>query len=90
MRIVVDTNVLIPGIFFSGTLSVLVDACFIGDPELVAEAVCADPDDDKFTACAISGGAKVIASDDEHLHAVSGYAGIEVLDPREVVDRYRI
>ena len=85
MRIVVDTNVLI-----SGTPSVLVDACFIGDLKLVVKAVCADPDDDKFIARAISGGAKVIASDDEHLHAVSGYAGIEVLRPREVVDRYRI
>ena len=35
MRIVVDTNVLISGTFFSGTPSVLVDACFTGDLELV-------------------------------------------------------
>ena len=134
MRIVVDTNVLISGIFFSGTPSVLVDACFAGDLELVVsreilteytrvgedfsgkkpnvdfarfmellvgsalfveaplldEAMCADPDDDKFIACAISGGAKVIASGDKHLRAVSGYAGIEVLSPREVVDRFLV
>ena len=132
MRIVVATNILISGLFFSGAPSVLVDACFAGDLELVVspeilaeytrvgeefsgkkpsvdfvrfmellvdaalrveappleEAVCTDPDDDKFIACAVAGGAKVIASGDKHLQAVSGYAGIEVLRPRVVVDQY--
>jgi putative PIN family toxin of toxin-antitoxin system len=131
VRIVVDTNVLISGIFFSGTPSVLVDACFTGEFELVVspdvlaeytrvgeeftgkkpnvdfarfmellvdsallveapaldEGVCADPDDDKFIACAMSGGTKIITSGDKHLLAVSGYAGIEILRPRQVLEK---
>jgi putative PIN family toxin of toxin-antitoxin system len=50
--------------------------------------VCKDPDDDKFLAAALSGGAKVIASGDKALLAVSGYGGIEVLRPRDFYDRY--
>jgi predicted nucleic acid-binding protein len=47
-----------------------------------------DPDDDKFFACALSSGSRVIISGDKHLLKASGYQGIEVLKPREFVDRY--
>jgi putative PIN family toxin of toxin-antitoxin system len=50
--------------------------------------ICKDPDDDKFLAAALSGGAKVITSGDKALLAVSGYRAIEVLRPRDFVDRY--
>lgn len=50
--------------------------------------VCADPDDDKFLACALASGARIIVSGDKHLVDVSGYRGIEVLRPRAFVDRY--
>ena len=39
------------------------------------EPVCDDPDDDKFLACALASGAKVIVSGDKHLLKVSGYHG---------------
>ena len=52
------------------------------------EAVCDDPDDDKFFACAIAGGADVIISGDKHLLKMSGYQGIEVFRPRQFVDNY--
>lgn len=50
------------------------------------EAVCDDPDDDKFFACAIAGGADLIISGDKHLLKMSGYQGIKVVRPRQFVD----
>ena len=52
------------------------------------EPVCADPDDDKFIACALASGAKLIVSGDKHLLDVDGYGDIEVLKPRAFVDRH--
>lgn len=52
------------------------------------EPVCTDPDDDKFLACAVASGARVIVSGDKHLLRVSGYGGIEVLRPRAFVEHY--
>jgi len=53
------------------------------------QPLCDDPDDDKFFACALSARCKTIISGDKHLLKVSGFRGIEVLKPREFVDRYR-
>ena len=50
--------------------------------------VCEDPDGDKFFACALASGSRIIISGDKHLLKVTGYQGIEVLKPREFVDRY--
>lgn len=52
------------------------------------EPVCEDPDDDKFFACALASGSRIIISGDKHLLKVSGYQEIEVLKPREFLDRY--
>jgi predicted nucleic acid-binding protein len=52
------------------------------------EPVCSDPDDDKFLACAIAGGSKIIVSGDKHLLKISGFQGIEILKPQELVNRY--
>jgi len=54
----------------------------------LAEPVCADPDDDKFVACALASDAKIICSGDKHLLNVNGYQGIEVLKPRPFANRY--
>ena len=50
--------------------------------------VCADPDDDKFLACAIAGKAGAIICGDKHLLKASGYHDIEVMKPRRFVDRF--
>jgi putative PIN family toxin of toxin-antitoxin system len=55
---------------------------------LLPEAVCDDPDDDKFLACALASESKVIVSGDKHLLKVSGYQFIEVLKPRDFVNKY--
>ncbi len=57
-------------------------------PVKLEESVCEDPDDDKFFACTLASGSRVIISGDKHLLRVSGYEGIEVLKPREFVDRF--
>ncbi|ALC15542.1 hypothetical protein DSOUD_0754 [Desulfuromonas soudanensis] len=132
MRIVLDTNVFISGIFFSGPphrilqgwrdgrvhlvlspeifeeyqrvaevlhkqfpavdLSAILDLVLVEaemcQVEPLSEAVCADPDDDKFIACALSSGSKLIVSGDKHLLDVAGYRGIEILKPRPFVDKH--
>lgn len=131
MRTVLDTNVLVSGIFFSGPpyqiigawrrgeLSIVLSETIYDEHQRVAnelssqfpdidvdpflalvvahgemvnapdlkEQVCADPDDDKFLACAISGKCKFIVSGDKELLKVDGYRGINVLKPREFVDK---
>ena len=132
MKVILDTNVLVSGIFFSGVPSEILTAWRDGKMELIvspeileeyrrvgeemenrfpgvevapflellafeatmvaakplAEAVCTDPDDDKFLACAIASKAKVICSGDKALLKTTGYRGIEVLTPRLFADRF--
>lgn len=46
-----------------------------------------DPDDDKFIECAVALRCRFIVSGDKHLKAVGRYMGIEILSPREFVER---
>lgn len=131
MRIVLDTNVLVSGIFFGGVPGQILEAWrdrqiqlvlspqileeyyrvgrelaekYVGvdlnpflellavhadvveAPELT-EKVCADPDDDKFLACALASGAEAIVSGDRHLLDRSGWRGIRVVTPRQFFDK---
>ena len=63
---------------------------YIYEPILLNESICEDPDDDKFFACAIACGGKVIVSGDKHLLKVSGYKDIEVYKPRDFVDKFLV
>jgi len=49
------------------------------------EKVCSDPDDDKFLACAIASGTRIICSGDKALLKVSGYKGLTVLNLKDFV-----
>ena len=64
-----------------------VHAIVVNAPPLAA-GVCEDPDDDKFLAAALAGEAPVVVSGDKHLLRVSGWQAIEVLRPRQFVDRH--
>lgn len=132
LKIVMDTNVFVSGVFFSGPPYEILKAWQEGEFELVVsqeilneyrrvgeilsaerpkvdlnpilafviehakvyqpieldQPICEDPDDDKFFACALASGSKIIISGDKHLLKVSGYEGIEVLKPRDFVERY--
>ncbi len=130
MRVVLDTNVLVSGIFFKGPpfeilnawrdghvqlavtpeivreyeavlarlqaqyptvvatdvlVLVLAHADFVTAPPL-PEPVCADPDDDKFIACAVAADARFIISGDQHLLSIAEYEGVLIVRPRAFLD----
>ena len=130
MRVVVDTNVLVSGVFFGGVPSRVLEAWRDGlielvvspeileeyrrvgeelarrfpgvslapflallathavmvEPQELPERVATDPDDDKFFACALAAHCRLIVSGDRHLLAASGYRGVKVIRPRELLD----
>lgn len=134
MKVVIDTNVFISGVFFSGSpyqvlqawrdgkiqlvispeimteyrrvgeilsherpgvdLSKILDYVFQNavffEAPVLSEPVCTDPDDDKFFACALASGSKLIVSGDKHLLKASGYHEIEVLKPNEFIEKFSI
>jgi uncharacterized protein len=132
VRVVLDTNVFISGVFFTGppykilqawrdgTLQIVfsleileeyqrvgaalaelypgvdldpildlltVEAQMIAAPEL-PEPACQHPDDDKFLACALASHTRILISGDKHLLKMNGYQGIEVVRPREFLNRH--
>ena len=132
MKVVLDTNVFVSGIFWSGPPYEILTAWRDGELELVLSLkileeyvriavelsrefltvdlfpfigllttrgnicipkrlprqICRDPSDDQFLECALGGNTRCIVSGDRQLLAVSGYKGIEILKPREFVNRY--
>lgn len=50
--------------------------------------VCDDPDDDKFIACALASGTRIIVTGDKSLLRVSDYRGIKILTARSFIDQY--
>jgi len=120
VRIVLDTNVFISGIFFSGPphrilqgwregriqlvltpeileeyrrvaevlhekfpavelgrlLELVVVEAEMCQAEPLTEAVSADPDDDKFIACSLSSGSKLIVSGDKHFWMSMAIGGL--------------
>lgn len=132
MKVVLDTNVFISGVFFSGPPHQILNAWRDGIIKLVisqdilseyrrvgeafsdefpsidlrpildlvtieaelsvaedlSEPLCSDPDDDKFLACAIASGSRIIISGDKHLLKVSGYQDIEIMKPREFINKH--
>lgn len=68
----------------------LVVAADMHHAEPLAEAVCIDPDDDKFLACALASYAYLIVSGDKHLLQVAGYREIEILKPRAFIEKYMV
>jgi putative PIN family toxin of toxin-antitoxin system len=132
VKVVLDTNVFVSGVFFSGPPFQILQAWRDGKIQLVIspeildeyrrvreilveehpaidlepmlvygihkavafsapplpERVCDDPDDDKFLACALASGRYLVVSGDRHLLKVSGYQNIEVLKPRDFLDKH--
>lgn len=52
----------------------------------VAAVIEADPDDDKFLACAVAAEADYIVSGDRHLKTLKSYHNIPILTPRQFLD----
>ena len=55
-------------------------------PEL--KVVKNDPDDNKFIECAVELESRVIVSGDKHLKEIRKYIDIEILSPREFIERF--
>ena len=82
MTVVVDTNVVISGIFFAGPPGRIVQASVAGTIDLI----CDDPDDDKFLACALASGARIIVTGDKALLRLDGFRRLSMVRPRQFVD----
>ncbi len=52
------------------------------------KVVTEDPDDNKFIECAVELESKVIVSGDKHLTEIKKYIDIEIMSPREFIDRF--
>ena len=74
-----------PGVDVSGILELLTVKSELTAAPALPEAVCVDPDDDKFLACAVASKVKHIISGDKHLLKVSGFRGVEVVKPRKFI-----
>ncbi len=48
-----------------------------------------DPDDDKFLECAVALDCKMVVSGDKHLKDIKKYIDIEILSPREFINRFK-
>ncbi len=132
MKVVLDTNVVISGLFFSGLpdrilrgwrdgrfelvvspeildeyrdvserleakhpgvsagrfLQLLLAHATMIDAPPLPQPTSEDQDDDMFLACALAGRCAVIVSGDRHLLDLTSYRRIEILTPRQFVDRH--
>jgi putative PIN family toxin of toxin-antitoxin system len=77
-----------PAIDLQPILDLVTISAEIVQSQRLSEHVCDDPDDDKFIACALASKSKLIVSGDKHLLKVSGFRGIRVITPRELVGEY--
>jgi uncharacterized protein len=77
-----------PGVDLKPVLNFVLEHAKVYKSAVLKEPVCEDPDDDKFIACALASGSKIIVSGDKHLLKISGYQRIQVLKPRAFVDEY--
>lgn len=132
VRIVLDTNVLISGIFWRGIPSKILEYWINGQFELLLSdnvydeyrrilfriskrkkddlvekwlilfavnssfvtvnkwfKLSADPDDDKFIECAVSGKAKYIVSGDTHLLDLRSVLNIEIISPANFLKKMK-
>jgi putative PIN family toxin of toxin-antitoxin system len=74
-----------PGVQVEAFLELLILRARIVNVPPLKEKVCSDPNDDKFLACAIASGTRIICSGDKTLLKASGYRGITVLNPKDFV-----
>lgn len=60
------------------------------DPVDPIEGVCADPDDDPFIACAVSGGAEFVVTGDAQLVGLRQYKTVRFVTPSESLKRFAL
>ncbi len=71
-----------------GLIATLAVNSYMVNAPMLDPPACEDPDDDKFLSAAIAGGATVIVSGDKHLLRMTGWQNLEIVKPRQFVDRH--
>jgi len=77
-----------PSIDINPILDLITRETRIVEPASVRASACDDPDDLKFLGCALAGCASLVVTEDRALLRASGFQGIEVVTPREFVQRH--
>ena len=77
-----------PKVDVSQIITMIASFSLIVEAQSLDENVCEDPDDDKFIAAAIAGSSNVIITGDAHLLDVSGYSGIEIIEPAAFIEKH--
>jgi len=77
-----------PEINLSPWLELVIQKASLFSAPQLTEGVCDDPDDDKFLACALASGSRIIVTGDKHLLKASGYEEIEIVKPRNFAENY--
>jgi uncharacterized protein len=65
------------------------DALLVSGDADVAGSVPADPKDEMFLACALSGGADVIVTGDHHLFDLVVFKDIPIVNARQFLDQLK-
>lgn len=73
---------------FEPVLTLIAMHAMIVDAPVLTGPVSQDPDDDMFLAAALATQAPCVVSGDRDLLRVSGWRGVEVLTPRQFLDRH--
>ena len=77
-----------PKVDVSQIITLITSFSLIVEARSLDEKVCEDPDDDKFIAAAIASSSNIIITGDAHLLDVSGYSGIEMIEPAAFIKKY--
>lgn len=89
MKVVLDTNVVMSALFFGGVPGRILDAWNARQISLVLSApVLAEYREVGVELSAAASGSEVIVSGDQKLLATSGWRGIDVVTPRQFVERH--
>jgi putative PIN family toxin of toxin-antitoxin system len=67
----------------------LLEASALVVPGETLVQVSADPDDNKFFACALEAEADYIVSGDRHVLTVGNFQGIQTITPKQMIDRLK-
>jgi putative PIN family toxin of toxin-antitoxin system len=77
-----------PKVDVSRIITLITSFGLIVEARDLEEPVCEDPTDDKFIAAALESSSRVIVTGDTHLLDVSGYSGIEMIQPAVFIEKY--
>jgi putative PIN family toxin of toxin-antitoxin system len=87
-RVAIELGRKYPQIQVQPILAVLTTTSEVYLARSLPEQICRDASDDKFLACALAARVNTVASGDKALLAVSGFEGIEVVNPKVFVESH--